>query len=95
MNLGDWCPVLITHPDWEYWASRLERAMGHWEFSQSSKPMYLQMLSQHRLRIRPGLFEASAMILPIQITAHWKPSFWVMDVTVWKLVAGSEGTGNA
>ena len=41
------------------------------------------------------MFEASAIILPIHITAHWKPSFWVMDVTVRKLVAGSERTGNA
>jgi len=30
-----------------------------------------------------------------EFSQHWKPSFWVMDVTVRKLVAGSEGTGNA
>jgi len=31
----------------------------------------------------------------MQNTVHWKPFFWVMDVTVRKLVAGSERTGDA
>ena len=58
--------------------------------------MYLRTFSQYQLRTRPGLFEASGMImLPMQNTAHWKPSCWVMDVTVQKLVVGSERTGNA
>ena len=60
MNLGDWCPVLITDPVGEYWGIRLmcfcERTMGRWEFSQSSKTMYLRIFSQHHLRTRPGLF---------------------------------------
>ena len=67
-----------------------ERVIGRWEFSQSSRPTYLRMFSQLWRRTRPGLLDASATMLPVQNTAHWKLSIWVIAVTVRKLVTGPE-----
>ena len=68
------CPVSTTAPSGKSLMIIIfcfkERVTARWEFNQSSKPTYLRTFSQLWWRTRPGLFDASATMLPMQNTAH-------------------------
>ena len=60
--------------------------MGRFGFNQRKSPTYLQIRSHVMWSTRPCAPDASAVMLPMQYKAHWKPSRCVLVVTCWKLI---------